>query len=145
MGLQGPIGPPGAAGAVGPTGPPGPQGATGPRGPQGAPGDPYGNPILAIGSIIHWRPAENTYDRYGLCKPAVVLGVWNETYNLLNLHVLGTFGGPTPLVDQVPTGSGPGQWHFLSDCPYGMTIKTANNQVKPFAASAFATLATIQP
>jgi len=144
-GAPGPQGTPGATGAVGPTGPPGPQGATGPRGPQGAPGDPYGNPILAIGSIVHWRPHEVTYDRYGLCKPAVVLGVWNQTYNLLNLHVLGTVGGPTPLVDQVPTGSGPGQWHFLSDCPYGMTFHTTSQQAAPFSPSQYQTLVAIQP
>jgi hypothetical protein len=145
QGAQGVQGIPGVPGAVGPTGPPGPQGATGPRGPQGTPGDPYGTPILAIGSIVHWRPHEVTYDRYGLCKPAVVLGVWSEYYNLLNLHVLGTFGGPTPLLDQVPTGAAPGQWHFIPDCPYGMTFHTAGVQTAPFSASVPVTLNAIKP
>lgn len=128
LGATGPTGPqgaqgvPGPQGQQGPTGPQGDPGAEGPRGPQGLPGDPYGSPILAIGSIVHWRPHHTTYDRQGLCKPAVVCGVWDEYHNLLSLHVLGS-QGPTLLLDEVPTGSGPGRWHYIPDCPYGFMIR----------------------
>src|SRR5262245_4953856 len=134
LGPVGPQGPVGADGPTGPMGPAGPQGATGatgpvgpegPRGPQGVPGDPYGSPVLAIGSIVHWRPAENTFDRQGICKPAVVLGVWDEYHNLLSLHVLGS-QGPTMLFDEVPTGWLPGQWHYIIDCPYSFTLRRAD-------------------
>jgi hypothetical protein len=78
--------------------------------------------VLAIGSIVHWRPASNTYDRYGFCKPAVVLWVADDANNLLVMQVLGTLGGLAPIVDRVPTGHGNGQWHFISDCPYSYMV-----------------------
>jgi hypothetical protein len=145
QGIQGPVGPqgipgqpgpPGAQGAAGPTGPqgisgtngvPGPQG---PAGPQGPPGDPFGQPVLAIGAMVHWRPFEMTYQRYGLCKPAVILGIWDEIQNTLSLHVLGTFGGPVPLVDHVENGLGSGHWHYIADCPYSPLM----DQSRPFVA-----------
>jgi hypothetical protein len=128
IGAQGPAGPQGAQGYPGPEGPMGPAGATGPqgsegpRGPQGAPGDPYGSPVLAIGSIVHWRPSASSYDRYGLCKPGVVLAVIDEFHNLLDLHVLGTRDGPAHMQDEVPTGYQGGQWHYIVDCPYSFTL-----------------------
>ena len=128
QGAQGYPGPPGEQGIPGPAGadgvpgPPGPVGPEGPRGPQGAPGDPYGSPVLAIGSIVHWRPQANTYDRYGLCKPAIVLAVIDEYHNFLDLHVLGTRDGPAHMLDTVPTGYTAGQWHFISDCPYSFVL-----------------------
>lgn len=128
VGAQGPAGPqgaqgiPGPEGAVGPPGATGPQGIEGPRGPQGAPGDPYGTPVLAIGSIVHWRPHANTWDRYGLCKPGIVLAVLDEFHNLLDLHVLGTRDGPAHSLDEVPTGFNAGQWHYIVDCPYSFTL-----------------------
>lgn len=128
-GPQGPVGPQGTQGIPGPLGPQGAQGepglqgpigAQGPRGPQGAPGDPYGAPLLAIGAIVHWRPEHATYDRYGFCKPAVVLFVPDEYHNILALRVLGTDGGPDPFLDRVTTGHAAGQWHFIVDCPYSL-------------------------
>jgi Collagen triple helix repeat (20 copies) len=142
QGPMGPIGPPGPTGAQGPagaTGPPGTPGATGapgpvgpegPRGPKGDPGDPFGSPVLAIGSVVHWRPNDMTVHHYGLCKPAVVLGVWDEYHNLLSLHVLGLVGGPAPMLDKCPTGHAPGQWHYISDCPYSFVIND-----RPYATS----------
>jgi hypothetical protein len=120
MGPQGPVGATGNPGAPGPIGPPGPEG---PRGPQGLPGDPYGTPILAIGSMVHWRPFKPTEQHYSVCKPAVVLGIWDEYHNLLSLHVLGTRGGPVELLDQVNTGHGEGQWHYIPDCPYSFVLR----------------------
>ena len=122
VGADGPQGEQGEQGVQGPVGPQGDPGPEGPRGPQGAPGDPYGNPVLAIGSIVHWRPARNTYDRHAICKPAVVCGVWDEAHNLLSLHVLGS-AGPTMFFDEVPTGWEPGQWHYLTDCPYSFILR----------------------
>jgi hypothetical protein len=133
-GPQGPQGQPGAQGAVGPQGPAGaqgPPGVQGPRGPQGPPGDPFGTPVLAIGAIVHWRPAHATYDRYGFCKPAVVLFVPNEPNNLLSLHVLGSLGGVDPFMDQVPTGSEAGQWHFIGDCPYSFSTPAVERYTHP--------------
>jgi hypothetical protein len=134
--LRGPQGPPGLDGAQGPTGAmgpngptgaqgvqgiQGPQGAQGPMGPQGPPGDPFGTPSLAIGVIVHWRPWANTHDRYGLCKPAVIIeGV--PASGLINAIVLGSSGGPALLYDQIPEGSAPGQWHYIGNCPYPMAI-----------------------
>lgn len=120
MGAQGPMGVPGNQGPPGPVGPVGPEG---PRGPQGLPGDPYGTPVLAIGSMVHWRPFKLTEQHYALCKPAVVLGVWDEYHNLLSLHVLGTRGGPVELLDQVGTGHAEGQWHYIPDCPYSFLMR----------------------
>jgi hypothetical protein len=77
-------------------------------------------PALAIGVVVHWRPAENTYDRYGLCKPAVVTEVISLSGNLINAVVLGSSGGPVLLYDQIPTGTSPGRWHFIANCPYSM-------------------------
>ena len=134
-GAQGPVGPqgeqgiPGPAGAVGNTGPPGPVGPEGPRGPQGAPGDPYGSPTLAIGAIVHWRPHKTTWDRYGLCKPAVVLAVIDEYHNTLDVHVLGTRDGPAHMLDAVSTGYDGGQWHYIPDCPYSFTLSEAGRMV----------------
>lgn len=122
MGAQGPQGVPGPSGAPGATGPTGAPGPEGPRGPKGDPGDPYGTPTLAIGAIVHWRPWDMTPHHYGLCKPAVVLGVWDEYHNELALYVLGIPGGPAPMIDRCYTGHGPGQWHYISDCPHGFTI-----------------------
>lgn len=124
-GPQGPAGVPGPVGANGPTGPAGPQGPmgpTGPRGPQGPPGDPFATPVLGIGSVVHWRPADNTYDRYGFCKPAIVLYVPDETNNLLVLQVLGTEGKLSPFQDRVPTGQAPNHWHFIGDCSYSFSV-----------------------
>lgn len=134
-GPAGPQGPQGTTGPQGPEGPAGPQGVQGvpgpqgPRGPQGAPGDPSGAPILAIGSVVHWRPQGNTPDRYGLCKPAIVLAIVDLTNNLLSMVVLGppnasgpAFFGGFDHLDVVPTGNGPGQWHFVTDCPYGYIL-----------------------
>jgi hypothetical protein len=129
QGIPGPGGPQGAQGETGLTGPMGPQG---PRGPQGSPGDPYGAPLLAIGAIVHWRPARNTYDRYGFCKPAVVLWVADEYNNILALHVLGTQGGPEAFLhDRVPTGHNAGQWHFIVDCPYSFSVPTTLSEGPP--------------
>lgn len=124
-GSQGPAGVPGPTGPAGPQGVGGPQGdpgPIGPRGPQGPPGDPFSTPVLAIGSIVHWRPAHNTYDRYGFCKPAVVLWVPDEANNILAMQVLGSLGGLDPIQDRVVTGHLAGQWHFITDCPYSYTI-----------------------
>lgn len=129
-GPQGPQGIPGPVGATGPSGPAGPQGPTGPqgpRGPQGNPGDPSGSPILAIGSVVHWRPQPTTPDRYGLCKPAIVVGVVDLANNLLAMVVLGSMHGPNfnggfDHLDAVTTGDGPGQWHFIVDCPFGYIL-----------------------
>jgi hypothetical protein len=130
-GATGPVGPMGPAGVPGPIGaqgtqgepgPPGPIGPQGPRGPQGPPGNPYGSPLLAIGAIVHWRPWPTLHDRYGFCKPAIVLWVPDEYNNILALTVLGTPGSPQPfLQDRVFDGYGAGQWHFISDCPYSYT------------------------
>jgi Collagen triple helix repeat (20 copies) len=120
-GPQGPAGVAGAAGAqgpAGPMGPAGPAGSQGPQGPQGPPGDPFGTPVLAIGSMVHWRPPPAVYDRYGLCKPAVVLYVVDATNNLVNCAVLGSHGSPVIFRDQVLEGTGDSQWHFISACPY---------------------------
>jgi|SRR5580765_456559 len=125
QGVPGPMGPQGQTGPVGPQGAQGPQGVpgpVGPEGPRGLPGDPYGTPILAIGSMVHWRPQPTTHDRYGLCKPAVCCGIWDEAHNLLSLHVLGS-AGPTMFYDEVPTGLGPGQWHYIVDCTYDFTLR----------------------
>lgn len=127
-GPQGPAGVAGAAGAqgpAGPTGPPGPVGPQGPQGPQGAPGDPFGTPVLAVGSMIHWRPPPAVYDRYGLCKPAVVLYVADQLNNLVNCVVLGTHGSPVIFFDKVPEGTGDGQWHYISACPYADVLLIA--------------------
>src|SRR5262245_60836497 len=151
-GPQGPAGPTGATGAqgaqgaqgipgpAGPAGAQGPMGPEGPRGPKGDPGDPYGTPVLAIGAIVHWRPFRMDRRPYGLCKPAIVLGVWDEYYNLLSLHVLGTAGGPVPLLDKVPTGHGEGQWHYISDCPYSYVL----NQSTPFTFNPLEFSATLE-
>ena len=69
-----------------------------------------------------------TYQRYGLCKPAVVLGIWETVNNTLSLHVLGTFGGPVPLVDHVENGTTPGHWHYIANCPFSPLM----NQSTPF-------------
>lgn len=139
-GPMGPAGPQGTQGIPGPTGPqgaqgepgvPGPMGPQGPRGPQGPPGDPYGSPLLAIGAIVHWRPNRNTHDRYGFCKPAVVLWVPDEFNNILSLHVLGTQGGPEAfLQDRVQTGFAGGQWHFIADCPYSFSTPTTISETR---------------
>jgi Collagen triple helix repeat (20 copies) len=125
QGVQGPAGIPGPVGPAGPqgnTGLQGPVGAQGPRGPQGPPGDPYGAPLLAIGSIVHWRPHQNTHDRYGFCKPAVVLWVPDEFNNITKLRVLETVGSPEPfLTDRVDYGYSAGLWHFIVDCPFSFT------------------------
>lgn len=121
QGAQGIPGPQGPTGPDGPQGPAGPTGPQGPRGPQGIPGDPFGSPVLAIGSIVHWRPSRAVYDRYGFCKPAVVLWVPDEVNSIITVQVLGTEGGPS-LIDRVPGGHGTDQWHFISDCPYSYSV-----------------------
>lgn len=137
IGIQGEQGPTGATGPQGPVGPAGPSGQTGmqgpvgpagPAGPQGPAGDPFGTPVLAIGSMVHWRPFDMATRTYGLCKPAVVLGLWNDVHSLVSVHVLGTQGGPVVLMDEVPTGDGPGQWHFIVDCPFSQML----NQSRPY-------------
>lgn len=130
QGIPGPPGPKGDQGVMGPAGPQGQDGqdgvtgAQGPQGPQGPPGDPFGQPVMAIGSIVHWRPFLMTEMRYALCKPAVILGAWDEYQQILSLHVLGTEGGPTVLHDQVKPGLELGMWHYIVDCPYGFTMHT---------------------
>ena len=74
---------------------------------------------------MHWRPAQATYDRYGFCKPAIVLYVPDETNNILALHVLGSLGGLDPFQDKVPTGIASGQWHYIVDCPYDFSNPTS--------------------
>jgi len=138
--LRGPAGPPGTDGATGapgvdgptgPVGPAGPQGTQGPQGPQGPlgpkgdPGDPFGTPYLALGIIVHWRPSLNTYDRYGLCKPAVVTAAQNTVGGLINAVVLGSQGSPVLLYDRIPQGVNPGQWHFLANCPYPLGLSAS--------------------
>jgi len=78
--------------------------------------------VLAIGAIVHWRPHLTTNDRYAPCKPAVVLGVWDEAHNLLSIEVLGHGQGTAPLFDKVTTGNLPGQWHYISDCAFSFMI-----------------------
>ena len=125
QGIPGPVGPQGAQGVPGPAGPMGPQG---PQGPQGPPGNPYGSPLLAVGAVVHWRPERSTHDRYGFCKPAIVLWVPDEYNNILALNVLGTQGSPQPfLQDRVPTGYDAGEWHFISNCPYSMSTPSSLN------------------
>lgn len=122
-GAQGPQGPTGATGAAGPTGPQGPvgpQGAQGPAGAQGPPGDPYSVPALAIGVIVHWREPDLHHSYANLCKPAIVTEVFSLTGNVINAVVLGSSGGPVLLYDQIHTGTAPGQWHFIANCPYAM-------------------------
>src|SRR5215471_6384099 len=126
-GAQGPAGAPGAVGPVGPTGAqgvPGPQGAQGPMGAQGPPGDPFGTPSLAIGVIVHWRPWPSTYDRYGLCKPAVIIEA-NVTLQIINAVVLGSSGGPALLYDAIPQGVDGGHWHYIGSCPYSAALAGA--------------------
>jgi hypothetical protein len=77
--------------------------------------------VLAIGAMVHWRPTRSTWDRYGFCKPAIVLWVDDEVNNILTMHVLGTQAGPTQQ-DTVPGGHGAGEWHFISDCPYSYSV-----------------------
>jgi len=133
-GAQGPAGAtgaqgvPGATGAQGSPGAPGAVGPQGPMGPQGPPGDPFGRELMAIGAIVHWRPTPNTYDRYDLCKPAVVLGSLDAQHVSLMLYVLGTRGGPSPFLDAVRPGVGDGQWHYVSECPYDMAMLSATQQ-----------------
>ena len=123
QGIQGATGP---AGANGPTGPqglqgaPGVQGAQGPQGAQGVPGDPFGTPALGIGVVAHWRPTRSTFDRYGLCKPLVLLEVLDQTNLIVNGVVLGSRDGPVMLYDHIPSGTGDGQWHYIANCPYAM-------------------------
>src|SRR5262249_14235118 len=74
-------------------------------------------------------PFRMTKNLYGLCKPAIVLGVWDEFHNLLSLHVIGTLGGPAELIDQCYTGHGDGQWHYISDCPYSFTFREPDKMV----------------
>ena len=129
-GAQGPVGPTGPAGATGSVGPAGPQGAQGPAGPQGptgpqgAPGDPFGTPALAIGVVVHWRPPPATFDRYGLCKPAVTTEAFSAT--MINAIVLGSSGSPVLFYDHIPSGTADGQWHFISDCPYAQALGAAS-------------------
>jgi hypothetical protein len=139
--VPGPIGAQGEQGPVGPQGPTGPQG---PRGPQGPPGNPYGSPLLAIGAIVHWRPEWDTYDRYGFCKPAVVLFVPDEYNNILALRVLGTDGGPDPFFDRVPTGYNSGQWHFIVDCPYSMSVPASLTVSSSRRANGYTTAREVQ-
>jgi len=82
--------------------------------------------VLAIGTVVHWRPHPTTYDRYGLCKPAIVLAQTDSTGNNLALAVLGTHDGPVLYADIVPTGTSGGQWHFISNCPYGFNLRQPN-------------------
>jgi hypothetical protein len=119
-GVQGVPGATGAQGAPGTPGVPGPQG---PQGPMGPPGDPGSGPSAGIGAIVHWRPPPATYDRYGLCKPAVVLGAWDSQLTILSLHVLGTRGGLSPFLDEVRSGNADGQWHYIQNCPHGVQIR----------------------
>lgn len=151
-GAQGPTGPQGEMGLqggqgnVGPQGPQGvegPIGPEGPRGPQGNPGDPFGAPMLAIGAIVHWRPSPGTYDKYGLCKPAIVTAVIDEFHNILNAVVLGSQGSPVLLYDHIPTGQDDGQWHFIADCSYPMG--PTSTQAATFAGSPFFTLVGATP
>jgi hypothetical protein len=101
------------------------------------PGDPFGSPVLAIGAMVHWRPNRYTYDRYGFCKPAIVLYVVDEVNNILSLHVLGTLAGPV-MLDQVPGGHASDQWHFISDCPYSYSVPASlEQQVTTTASMAF--------
>ena len=92
-------------------------------GAQGPPGNPFGTPILAIGVIVHWRPNPNTFDRYGLCKPAVVAEAFDAA--TVNAIVLGSSGSPVLLYDQIVQGTGDGQWHFVSQCPYATHLSAS--------------------
>jgi hypothetical protein len=125
-GPQGPTGAQGTPGTPGATGSQGPPGIAGPQGPQGIQGPPGINglngPTLAIGTVVHWRPNPNTYDRYGLCKPAIILRVLDPTNLLIDAVVLGTTDGPIHLVDQVPhSTTASGNWHYQPECPFSAT------------------------
>jgi hypothetical protein len=74
--------------------------------------------------IVHWRPTRNTYDRYGLCKPAVCTEVFDAVADIINMIVLGTSGSPVLLYDQVIHGIDDGEWHFISDCPYSQSARS---------------------
>lgn len=126
-GAQGQQGIPGAAGPQGLTGAQGPQGTQGipgPVGPQGPSGNPSGAPLLGIGVIVHWRPPNAVYDRYALCKPAVVVDIVDLTNNILSIAVISpAFNqGPVMLQDQVQEGHTEGLWHYISDCPFSQSL-----------------------
>lgn len=133
QGQQGVPGPVGAQGPQGNPGPQGPQGPQGPIGPQGPAGNPAGQPLLAIGAIVHWRPQNSVFDRYGLCKPAVVVEIINQPLTVLNIAVITPQlnQGPVMLYDQVVEGYTEGFWHFISACPYSQSLSSTMNVHSP--------------